>query len=244
VQQSNTYIIVFALCLTFTLGAVLSGASVLLKDKQDAQVLFDTKKKILGAVEDISGIKDRSVIEQRYDSKVMSIVVDFNGNLVEKDSKGNPVSAEKINIQKNHKVSKEDRLYPVFIYKDENGNPDAYIFPMFGAGLWDWISGYVALDNDLNTIRGVAFDHKSETPGLGARITDDAVRNRYKGTQIYEGNQLVSVTMVKGEGNKGLNNHQVDGMSGATLTGKGVNQMLGYYLECYQGYINKTKSNL
>ena len=114
---------------------------------------------------------------------------------------------------------------------------------MVAAGLWDWISGYIALESDLNTVKGIAFDHKQETPGLGARITTSEVQERYKGKEIFDGSELVSVSMVKGEGNPGLSSHQVDGMSGATITGKGVNQMLEHYLECYTSYFEKIKSN-
>ena len=112
---------------------------------------------------------------------------------------------------------------------------------MFGAGLWDWISAYIALGSDLNTIEGVAFDHKSETPGLGARIASAQIQDRYKGKQVFdEAGGLVSVLMRKGEGRSPPPTvHEVDGMSGATLTGKGVNTMLRTYLSHYLPYIEK-----
>ena len=243
-QQSNAYIIVFSAILTIVLGGLLSLTSVGLKDKQDEQVELDTKKKILGAVTDISAIKDPKEILALYEKKVSSKVVDINGNLVEKDKKGNPIVAEKVNIAKNYKLSKEERVYPVFMFMSD-ADPtqvEAYIFPMYGAGLWDWISGYLALEQDLNTVKGIAFDHKQETPGLGARITEEAVKSRYKGTKIFDASgNLVSITMVKGEGNTGLSEHQVDGMSGATMTAKGVNVMLSTYLECYTAFIDQVK---
>ncbi|WP_421870506.1 NADH:ubiquinone reductase (Na(+)-transporting) subunit C [Marinoscillum sp.] len=222
----------------------MSLASVGLKPAQQKQIELDTKKKILGAVMDISSYENPNDILALYDEKVESIVVDINGDEVTTDDKGNPVVAEKVNIQKNYRFAPEERLFPVFKFKNDPNSEqvDAYIFPMFGAGLWDWISGYLALENDLNTIKGVAFDHKQETPGLGARITSEEVRDRFVGKKIYEGGKLVSVSMVKGEGNSGLTDHQVDGMSGATLTGKGVNSMLQSYLGYYQSYINKVKS--
>ena len=229
--------------LTVVFGGALSLTSVGLKPLQDKQVELDTKKKILGAVMDISTIDDPNEILKIYDAKVRSTVVDIDGNTVEKDQKGNPVIAEKVNIQKNYKLAPEERLYPVFTFLDESGNVEAYIFPTFGAGLWDWISSYIAFGQDLNTVKGVAFDHKGETPGLGARITEATVQQRYVGKKIYNAQgDLVSVTMLKGEGNSGLNEHQVDGMSGATITGKGVNVMLENYLECYSAFIKKTKS--
>lgn len=242
-RQSNLYVILFAIGLTVVFGGALSLTSVGLKPLQDKQVELDTKKKILGAVMDISSMTDPNEILSTYDQKVKSIVVDINGNEVTTDAKGNPVVAEKVNIQKNYKLDPQERLYPVFIFSESGQGVDAYIFPTFGAGLWDWISSYVAFGQDLNTVKGIAFDHKSETPGLGARITEATVQNRYVGKEIYnEKGELVSITMVKGEGNTGLSEHQVDGMSGATMTAKGVNAMLEKYLKCYSAFIEKTKS--
>jgi Na+-transporting NADH:ubiquinone oxidoreductase subunit C len=242
VQRSNTYILIFSMILTIVLGGLLSMASVMLKPAQEKQIELDTKKKILGAVMDISSIKNPEELLALYDQKVKSEVVDINGEPVSTDQKGNPISAEKVNIQKNYRFSADERVYPVYKFIGETGEVEAFIFPMFGAGLWDWISGYIALEDDLNTIKGVAFDHKSETPGLGARITSSEIQQRFVGKKIFEGNELVSVAMVKGEGNQGLDEHQVDGMSGATLTGKGVNAMLKAYLNCYEPYIQKAQS--
>lgn len=243
-QRSNTYIIIFSIALTVVLGGLLSLTSVGLKPLQDKQVELDTKKQILGAVMDISSIEDPNEILALYDERVESLVVDFDGNLLETNEKGEPMVAEEVSVQKNYRMSPEERIYPVFKFKADGGKIDAYVFPMWGNGLWDWISGYVAVDSDLNTIRGVAFAHKAETPGLGARITDDEVKNRYIGKEIYNDNgELVSVNMLKGENNQGLTEHQIDGLSGATMTAKGVNAMIGGYLECYQPYINKIKAD-
>ncbi|MEQ9467377.1 MAG: NADH:ubiquinone reductase (Na(+)-transporting) subunit C [Ekhidna sp.] len=242
-RQSNLYVILFAIGITVVFGGALSLTSVGLKPLQDKQVELDTKKKILGAVMDISSMTDPNEILSTYSQKVRSIVVDINGNEVTTDAKGNPVVAEKVNIQKNYKLDPQERLYPVFMFSESGQGVDAYIFPTFGAGLWDWISSYVAFGQDLNTVKGIAFDHKSETPGLGARITEATVQNRYIGKEVYnDQGELVSITMVKGEGNTGLSEHQVDGMSGATMTAKGVNSMLEKYLKCYSAFIEKTKS--
>lgn len=225
------------------LGGALSLTSVGLKPLQDKQVELDTKKKILGAVMDISSIEDPNEILRIYGERVKSIVVDYNGNEVSTDPKGNPYVAEKVNIQKNSKLDPKERAYPVFMFTGDNGEVEAYIFPTWGAGLWDWISSYIAFGKDLNTIMGIAFDHKGETPGLGARLTEPGVQSRFEGKKIFnESNELVSVNVVKGEGNTGLSDYQVDGLSGATMTTKGVNVMLMHYLECYSAFIEKVKS--
>lgn len=241
-QRSNSYIILFAVSLTVILGGALSLTSVGLKPLQDKQVELDTKKKILGAVMDISAIEDPNEILKIYDQKVKSKVIDYNGNDLSTDAKGNPYVAEEVNIQKNSKLAPEERAYPVFMFMNDQEEVEAYIFPTFGAGLWDWISSYVAFGEDLNTIKGIAFDHRQETPGLGARITEPGVQNRFVGKKIFDGGDLVSVTVVKGEGNTGLSDYEVDGLSGATMTTKGINTMLKHYLDCYSAYIEKVQT--
>ncbi|MDA0195706.1 MAG: NADH:ubiquinone reductase (Na(+)-transporting) subunit C [Bacteroidetes bacterium] len=238
-RQSNTYILIFAAGLTIIVGGLLSTASVVLKPLQDKQVELDTKKKILSAVMEVSSIKDPDEILRVYSENISSYVVDFQGNVIEKDAKGMDVVAEKINVAKNSKLPKEDRMYPVF---QAISGDKAYIFPMYGQGLWDWISGFIALEGDLNTVKGITFDHKTETPGLGARITDVEIQKRYVGKRIYDqSGALKSIDMVKGEKGLPLDDHHVDGMSGATMTGKGVNAMLRKYLESYGNFISKTK---
>ncbi len=243
-QQSNLYVLAFAAVMTAVLAGVMSTTSLALKPLQDRNVELDTKKKILGAVMDITTYEEPQQILDLYKQRVSSLVVDVNGNEIHEDEAGNPLIAEKIDIGKNNKINPENRYYPVFKFMGEDGEQvKSYIFPMFGRGLWDWISCYIALEADLNTVRGIAFDHKQETPGLGARITEEAVYTRYQGKKIYENGQLVSITMVKGEGNSGLNAHQVDGMSGATMTANGVNDMLKNYLKDYKAYMDKVKSD-
>ena len=241
-QQSNTYIIIFTLLMTIFFGTLLSFTRMKLGPIQKVQVEIDTKKKILGAVMDISTLSSDEVLEL-YNKKMSSLVLDISGNEV-LASDGEKLIAEEINIQKNYKVAKNDRDYPVFMFSDDGSTIDYYIFPMFGNGLWDWISGFVALDKDLNKVVGVAFDHKAETPGLGARISSNEIQDRYKGKEIFDGlGNLVSVRMLKKENNAELDIHEVDGMSGATITANGLNDMLKNYLDCYLPFIIKNKKN-
>jgi Na+-transporting NADH:ubiquinone oxidoreductase subunit C len=247
VRQSNTYIILFTAALTIVVGGLLSLASQGLAPAQKLSVELDTKTQILSSVMDrgvLAKLK-RDEVLTLYGSRIKSLVVDINGEEVLKNRKGNPMVAEEVDISKNYKNAPEERLYPVFRYMNEN-NPDqveAYILPLYGAGLWDKIWGFVALKGDLNTIVGASFDHKAETPGLGQRIATEEVQKRFIGKKIFDelGN-LVSVKMVKGEGNAGLTEHQIDGMSGATITGRGLNSMLEKYLSYYQAYFKKVNS--
>ena len=241
-RQSNTYIIVFSIITTIVLGGLLSVTSVGLAPRQKIQVELDTKKSILGAVMELQKTDD---VLDIYEKRIESLVVDINGDVVETDESGNPLIAEDVSIAKNFKQAPEDRLYPVFLYKGSSNEVEAYILPIHGNGLWDIIWGYIALDKDLNTIKGAVFDHKGETPGLGSRIAEGDVQSRFIGRKIYDSDGgLVSVTMLKGEGNaeKLLDDHHVDGLAGATITARGVNNMLLNYLEHYQNYLKKISS--
>ncbi|MGW8122033.1 NADH:ubiquinone reductase (Na(+)-transporting) subunit C [Roseivirga echinicomitans] len=245
-RQSNTYIIVFSLILTAVLGGLLSGVSQVLGPTQKKALDLDTKKQILGAIPaEKAKLGEMSAEEviARYAEVIQSEVADFEGNLVTTNEKGEPLLAENVNIEKNYKKPAEQRVFPVFKYK--NGNEMAYILPVYGAGLWDAIWGFVALNEDLETIKGVTFSHKGETPGLGARITENEVQDRYQGKYVVQNNELVSVTMVKGEGTpeSKLGPTKVDGLAGATLTANGINAMLSNYLEYYQAYFNKHSKN-
>ncbi|MEQ8303806.1 MAG: NADH:ubiquinone reductase (Na(+)-transporting) subunit C [Cyclobacteriaceae bacterium] len=242
-RQSNTYIIIFTLITTFFVGGTLAVTSILLGPRQALSIEYDTKSQILLAVMELKETDDVLGI---YDKRIKSLVVDSEGKEVTTDEKGQPIVAEKVNVAKNFKLAPEERLLPVFKFMNENDSTqiDAYILPLYGNGLWDRIWGFIALDNNLAVIEGISFGHKAETPGLGARISDDPViSERYKGKKILDdqGN-IVSVSMVKGEKGDPLDEHHVDGMSGATMTGNGVNQMLKSYLECYESYFDKVKS--
>lgn len=247
-QQSNTYIITFSIILTVVLGLLLSGTSQVLGPLQRKAEELDTKKQILGAVLDgdqLKAMKPEEVLTF-YESRISSKVVDIEGKEVTQNSDGSPMVAEKVNVGKNYKMAPENRLFPIFIFHAE-GNPDAaesYILPVYGAGLWDEIWGYVALQTDLSTIEGVTFSHKGETPGLGARITSPDVQQRFQGKQIFdESGNLQSVAMQKGEGKDYSNDtHKVDGLSGATITANGVNNMLKNYLQYYSSFLSSQKS--
>lgn len=228
--------------MTVIVGGLLSLASQILGPAQKRSIELDTKSQILSAVMNLEKGDDVLGI---YDKRIKSLVVDINGDEITTNTKGGKMVAEQVNILKNFKKPTTEREYPVFMYINES-NPDqidAYILPLYGNGLWDKIWGFAAMDARGEKIMGISFDHKQETPGLGARIRDREIQDRYKGKSIYnEAGELVSVDMIKGEKGDPLDANHVDGMSGATLTGKGVNEMLKTYLTSYKAYFEKVNS--
>jgi Na+-transporting NADH:ubiquinone oxidoreductase subunit C len=217
-------------------GGLLALAAEGLKEKQQFNIDMEQKKNILSTV---IALEEGANITDLYNKRVKAFVVDYQGTVKE------GMQPKDVNLAGEYKKAAADRLLPVYEFKSESDpNKTEYVvLPVFGYGLWNNIWGFVALKSDLNTIQGVKFQHAGETPGLGARIeSDQEVQDRYKGKMIYENGNLVSVTMMKGEGlDYSDNPHQVDGMSGATLTAKGVNNMLKDYFTAYENYLKKNK---
>lgn len=236
-RQSNLYIIGYSAILTIVCGGLLALAYQSLKDKQQANIDLEQKENILGSV---LTLDENANIEELYNKRVKAFVIDFQGNVKE------GMTPKSVDVAAEYKKPADQRLLPVYEFRNESdpSKVDNVVFPIYGYGLWNNIWGFVALQADLNTIQGVKFKHAGETPGLGARIETEEVQARFKGKTIYEAGQLVSVMIQKGEGNDYADQpHKVDGMSGATLTGKGVNNMLADYLKCYENYIKKNKQN-
>jgi Na+-transporting NADH:ubiquinone oxidoreductase subunit C len=236
VRQSNGYILGFTVALTVICAGALAGVFQVLKPEHVKQEKLDKKKQILSAVVKLDG-KLPNEIAAMYNESIEAITVDFKGNSL------SDVNAETVNVLKEFKKKDaSQKQFPVFIYN----KGEAYIIPMYGNGLWDAVWGFIALDGDKNTIKGISFGHKGETPGLGARITNQDVKDRFIGKKIYdadgslgrsENGSFAGVWFEKGE--KKVypeDGHQVDGLAGASMTTEGVNSMLKSYLEFYTPY--------
>ena len=130
----------------------------------------------------------------------------------------------------------KDKKYPMF--KAKKDKDEYIIIPMVGSGLWGPIWGFVSLKEDYNTVYGATFAHKAETPGLGAEINTDFFEEPFEGKRIldYSGN-FVSIKVKKGGAEKG-NLHEVDGITGGTITSDGVSDMLNNTLVIYNNYFS------
>lgn len=226
--------------MTLVFGSVLAIVALVLKPKQDAEVLLEKQNFILKAAlgeKTLSSMTDEEVTAL-YTKTVKTVVVKSDGAKAETDEAS-------VNIFKEYKKPKDVRdlpIYKVFDSEDET-KIKAYVFPIYGKGLWDFIWGYLAVEADLETLGGLVLDHKGETPGLGARITDQDIQDRFVGKKIFnQSGELDPPHFQKGEGmNYDDNPHKVDGISGSTITAKGVNSMLDNYLAMYKSFIQKEK---
>jgi Na+-transporting NADH:ubiquinone oxidoreductase subunit C len=230
---SNTYIFVFSLVMVTIVAVLLSFVSTQLKPRQQMNIQIERKQDVLrsvGKAAEVAEAEDKnSYIDEEFSQFITdSYVVDFNGNQVD-------VDAFEVMLELNAEIRKprEERNYPVFVYSEDGGSKK-YVVPVRGKGLWGPIWGYVALEDDLNTIYGAIFDHQGETPGLGAEINTDWFEEPFAGKTLFnEDGEFVSVEVVKG-GADPSSPHQVDAISGGTITSKGLEDMLE---DCLTGYV-------
>ncbi len=235
--------------MTTLVALVLAGLFTFLKPVHEANEALYNKKAILSAVATkldtpLNEMSSKQV-EELFANSIDQKVVKQNGEevteaeVVAAGYKGG--KAEHVKIRKEKKKSDEDRLLPFYTYTNKKGEK-SYIVSVVGNGLWDEIWGNIALESNGSTIAGVSFDHQGETPGLGAEIKDNSSWKRlFIDKELYTADgEFVSVDVVKG-GAKVGDVHAVDGISGATITADGVEEMLERGMAYYQSYFEKIK---
>lgn len=224
---TKAYTLGFAAAVTMVCSILLASAATLLKERQDQNVQLDIKYNILsvlGLVE--SKDVDADVLFALYDDNVRTFVVDLEGKQVAGKK------AEEIDPKA------DPDMLPVYA-RQKGDEITAYCIPTQGKALWSTVKGYIALEQDLNTIRGITFYSHGETPGLGGEIDKEWFTQAFKGkTILNETGEIVSIEIVKGKMRSDEKNpeHKVDGISGATLTTKGLNEFIKATLEKYEPF--------
>lgn len=234
-KNSNTYQILYAAVMVLLVGSLLALIYMALKPKQNENIANDTRKQILSALH-IAAPGDAQVKETYEKYIVQDLLVDREGNIV--DSAQNV--AFDVDMKKNVKLA--DRQLPVMKCKMDDGSVK-YVLPMYGAGLWGPIWGYVAMNDDGNTIYGANFSHEGETPGLGARIADQSFQDEFKDKHLFQEGEYKGVVVLK-KGQKSVTGaEQIDALTGATITSRGVSDMLADCLAPYEAFLKKLQSN-
>lgn len=235
-RQSNTYVFLFTSLITIIAGFLLALASTALDARKDLNVAIDIKKNILRSLEFVESADAPWTTDQiltLFDEKINGFVVDDQGNIVE-------------NKQASELDPKVDsNLFPIYCRKSHSGSIEGYSIPISGKGLWSTIYGYIALEADGITIKGITFYKHGETPGLGGEVEKTWFTHNFKGKKIVDENgQLVGVQVVKGkmDPTSAEAYYQVDGISGATMTGKGLNNFLLEDLRSYEPFFKRIRS--
>lgn len=227
--NGNSYTLIYMTVIIVIVSLLLSVVSGILKERQNKNVRLDTMKQILSSVPAIESQLAGQDAEAMYNEYIKEFIV--------LNKAGETVKTLDKNADFGYKPEKDADEYPLYIA--EVDGQTKYIIPMNGVGLWGAIWGYIALDNDRNTVDGVFFSHASETPGLGADIVSpEKFRNQFHGKHIMSNGEFVSLLVVK-PGAKADGVETVDGISGGTITSKGVETMLRNCLGNYAAFFKQ-----
>ncbi len=223
-KQGNTYTFLYSIVLVVVVAALLAIVALSLQPAQNKNIENEKRQNILRSVNIPSTPENSKELFDKY------IVKQFIVN-----SKGEEITGDAftVDLAKQAKKSCEEKLLPVFVANIDGATK--YILPIYGNGLWGPLWGYISLNEDKNTVYGTVFDHKGETPGLGAEITTPHFQTQFEGKMIFDNSQLVSILVKKGGGATGA--HEVDAISGGTITSKGVETMIKNYLTCYESFL-------
>ena len=239
--SKNSYTIIFAVIMVLAVGSLLAFTASSLKPTIDLNEKFEKQQNILYAMGVNENVEGSAVfipadsVKQVFDKYIKEQLVIQNGQ-IRKDS-----AAYLIDLKRELKKDKNERELPLFIGEKEG--KEFYIIPLYGKGLWDAIWGFIALDKNF-VVQGVYFDHKGETPGLGANIKQRYFMDDFTGEEIMQGTEYSGITVAKGN-NDPLNDRKddgkVDALAGATITGNGVTAMINSTVKLYIPYIKDLK---
>ena len=230
--NKNSYTIIYAAVMVIVVALLLALVSSGLKETQTTNVKLDKKKQILSALQinledqDVAALYDQYIVKELVVNTKAEILSEVRGQAFD------------IDVVKETAKPLEDRKLPVYVAQMEGQTK--YIIPLRGAGLWGPIWGYVALNDDKNTVFGTYFSHASETPGLGAEIALPKFQQEFVGKHILnDRNEFVSIAVMKA-GQNSDTQEQVDAISGGTITSKGVEAMLLNSIGQYEAFLNKS----
>ncbi len=249
--NSNVYTVIYSTVLVVVVAAILAFAAEGLKDKQNENVKLETITKVLTAAaqadDNFSITEDTDILATYRDKAVDAYYIDCDGNKVGESMNLGKDDLKAIQVASTSDLKKQNDI----IKKVEAGNADSakelrlpvYIFditgktvtviPCYGAGLWGPVWGYLAFDEDGRTFDGAIFDHKSETPGLGAKIAEEPFYSQFKGHKLTDEGHF---DVVKGGAHGDI--HGVDAISGATITSRAVGTTINTWVKYYLPYLN------
>lgn len=244
-KDSVSFTVKIALLLCVVCSIFISSAAVILKPFQEANKTLDRNKNILAA----AGMFNPDV---NSDAEVDGLFAQFTPRIVDLNSGEflsdaqmadlgiNPVSYDQRAAINDPQLSDavpgdEDiaslkrrvRYATVYLVEGSNGEIEDIVLPVSGYGLWGTMYGYLALEGDGNTVKGIGFYEQKETPGLGGEVTNPRWKGLWPGKEVYDDNGDVALSVIKGVG-QGV--HQVDGLAGASLTSRGVDNLIEYWM--------------
>ncbi len=243
--EKNGYTVVFATVMVVVVGSVLAFLASGLSDRIKENERFEKQQNILYAMGVNENVDEGNVnfvptdrVEDEF-SKFITEQLVINGDQITNDDE-----AYLIDLKKQLAVAKSGGTPKLPLFIGEKDGKKYYIMPMYGKGLWDAISGFIALDDQL-VVQGVYFDHKGETPGLGANIKQRYFMDDFSGESILSGTRYAGIRVAKGNNdpvNEIKDDNEVDALAGATITGNGVSAMITESVNLYKSYLETIRA--
>lgn len=233
----GTFVVAAVLCLVCSL--VVSAAAVGWRARQEENKKLDVQKNVLVAAGLIDATADEETIAKTYANLIKPVAVELGtanvADVPEDYSAADARTMEKLSSPietdgpKPGVPRRENVAYVYQVVKD--GNVESYVIPIYGKGLWSTLYGFIALANDGDTVVGISYYQHGETPGLGGEVESDKFKNDWKGKEIYADGEP-AIKLIKGAVGPSTPDaeHKVDGLSGATITSVGVQNMVNYWL--------------
>lgn len=243
--NSNAYTIIYSTIVVVVVAAALAFVAMTLKPKQEANIKAETISQMLSAAqfaskEDLTALGNENILKMYSEKIVNAFTIDAQGNKVrDLETQGSNIElADNLKAQNYNIKDGSSVELPVYVFEKDGRNVN--VVPVYGAGLWGPVWGYIAFNADCSEIVGAYFDHDSETPGLGAKIKDEAwFREQFAGKRINFDNPDNPFNIVKGgvpQGEEGVS--MVDAISGATMTCNGLDAAIDIWMKAYIPFLS------
>ena len=240
-QASNRYIILFAAAVCLVCSVFVAFAAVTLKERQDANAVLDRQKKVLivaGLLEEkakVSAIEAQSLFDEWIVPRVVELATGAYDDSIDAATFDQQRALKDPAMSRSAPENKAGLtkvpLFAQVYHVVRDDQVEQVILPVEGKGLWSTLYGFLALAPDTTSITGITFYQHGETPGLGGEVDNASWKALWPGRQAFDENWQPAIEVIKGmAGQPAEDPYSVDGLSGATITGRGVNQLLHYWL--------------
>ena len=234
----NTFIVATGVCVFWSV--LVSTAAVGLRERQEANKVEERKRNILVA----AGLYDAKVPLDESFKQVEAKIVDLETGEFVSESELNPEQYDQrtaakdpalgVDIEKGDDLAgiKRREKYSFVYLVEKDGKVDQVVLPINGKGLWSTLYGFLSLDDDMKTIRGITFYEHAETPGLGGEVDNPNWKAKWVERLAFDDDGSVRIEVIRGSVDQSRPEavHQVDGLAGATLTARGVSNLVQYWL--------------
>ncbi len=257
-RDSTRYTLLFATGVSVVCALLVSTAAVGLRERQDTNALLYKQKNVLLAAslakpgQDLSAAEVLSVFDQRIQVRAIELKTgqlvpenQFDARSYDQRKARNDPAQSRAAPANSAQVTRLPTYGIVYHVKGADGGIEQIVLPVEGMAMWGTVYGFLALDRDANTVRGLTFYEQKETPGLGGEISNPEWQALWVGRKAYDANWAPQLSVIKGQaGPPDKDPHHIDGLSGATITSNGITRLMNFWLSAdgYAPYLQTLRS--